>query len=936
MSGQQRYRDAAGLEVLLGSELGRGGEGSVFSVVGNNAVAAKIYHSPLASERRDKILAMVGANWYKGAANVAFPISGLFDKSGHFVGFTMAKVGGRKPIHTVYSPTSRKTEYPQANFPFLVNVALNVARAVAKVNSLGCVVGDINHSGILVAEDSTATLIDCDSFQFAQGGKLFRCKVGVPEFTPPELQGKRLDQITRTPEHDSFGIAVLIFNLLFMGRHPFAGKFLGRGDMPMGKAIAEFRFAYSSRVRETQMSPPPNVPLLSDIPGELADALEIAFGPVGVSRGRPTLAKWVELLERSRASIVSCNVSSSHHYFGAAKVCPWCRMERAYPGFLAFPIPIPAFPQNTSLDIGQLIAAINGVRDPGPAKDLEATLPSYNGSPNTIRISAGRWKRRYFAGLAVAAASLECFYLPAPGPIVAAIGVGVGVWLSFKQWDAVEPYRKKTQQIKATFENLRNQWSAVSDSRQFQEVRNEAQLGIRQFQNLVPDEVAKLAELKSQLRQRQLERFLERFHIAHADIKGIGTARTLTLQSWQVETAADISRQRVMKIPGFGPAITTALLEWRRAIERQFRFNPNEPVNPADIAAVRVHFANRRNDLERELRNLLSKLQGKSVQIVQARQQIQSAALPVWNALKQAELDEHTVRSQLPSTVHKWVFGGSLLAILVVLVNLNTPQKFSDVPSPSGSKSIPSRYDDKPPSAPLPQPNHAGVTPSFPPAPIPDPAPAITVQTPNRPASSQAPLGPIIAENTSVQPETVPQSTAGLPAPVPSQDEMPPASPPLRNLRNRSDVDWVQQQLSRLGYLRRTTPGVWDGNSRQALIDFKIANSLSKTDSLDVQAQQVLGSDSAIKFDDTFLGAWTETPGCPSHEPDIVMSVRRASSSGGGVCDFLDVAGENGGWRVHARCTVQGNSWTREIRFKVAQGQLFWIGNSSTTYFRCK
>jgi hypothetical protein len=68
---------------------------------------------------------------------------------------------------------------------------------------------------------------------------------------PPELQGKRLDQVTRTSNHDSFGMAVLVFNLLFMGRHPFAGKYLGRDDMPMDKAIAQFRFAYSARAKET-------------------------------------------------------------------------------------------------------------------------------------------------------------------------------------------------------------------------------------------------------------------------------------------------------------------------------------------------------------------------------------------------------------------------------------------------------------------------------------------------------------------------------------------------------------------------------------------------------------------------------------------------------------------------------------------------------------
>ena len=44
-------------------------------------------------------------------------------------------------------------------------------------------------------------------------------------------------------DHDRFGLAVLIFHLLMMGRHPFSGVYLDKGDMPLEKAIREGRFA---------------------------------------------------------------------------------------------------------------------------------------------------------------------------------------------------------------------------------------------------------------------------------------------------------------------------------------------------------------------------------------------------------------------------------------------------------------------------------------------------------------------------------------------------------------------------------------------------------------------------------------------------------------------------------------------------------------------
>ena len=63
-------------------------------------------------------------------------------------------------------------------------------------------------------------------------GSYYRCPVGKPEFTPPELQGRLFAHLDRAPEHDLFGLAVLIFQLLMEGTHPFAGVFLGHGGRP--------------------------------------------------------------------------------------------------------------------------------------------------------------------------------------------------------------------------------------------------------------------------------------------------------------------------------------------------------------------------------------------------------------------------------------------------------------------------------------------------------------------------------------------------------------------------------------------------------------------------------------------------------------------------------------------------------------------------------
>jgi DNA-binding helix-hairpin-helix protein with protein kinase domain len=52
----------------------------------------------------------------------------------------------------------------------------------------------------------------------------------VAQFTPPEIQKSRQHfRMERTANHDNFGLAILIFQLLFFGRHPYSGVYSREG-----------------------------------------------------------------------------------------------------------------------------------------------------------------------------------------------------------------------------------------------------------------------------------------------------------------------------------------------------------------------------------------------------------------------------------------------------------------------------------------------------------------------------------------------------------------------------------------------------------------------------------------------------------------------------------------------------------------------------------
>ena len=278
----------------LGELVGRGGEGEVYAVIGDDSLVAKIYTGGRALNREPKVKAMLDARLAQSASLVSYPNAVLLDEGGRFAGFLMRKIANAKPLHQLYKPIARKRHFPGTDFRFLVHVALNVAKAVASVHRSGCVIGDVNESGVLVTKKGIVALIDADSFQLEWNGKRFICEVGKPEYTAPELQSLPLKEVIRSKDHDAFALAVVVFQLLWMGRHPFSGVFAGRGEMPLEKAIAERRFAYSMR-RKTNMSPPPGAAKLDTFPNEIIESFESAFERDGK---RPTAEAWMNALSQ--------------------------------------------------------------------------------------------------------------------------------------------------------------------------------------------------------------------------------------------------------------------------------------------------------------------------------------------------------------------------------------------------------------------------------------------------------------------------------------------------------------------------------------------------------------------------------------------------------------------------------------------------------------
>ena len=228
-----RIFDRAGTPVILGNELGRGGEGAVYEMRGRPDSAAKIYLNPPNPERQAKLSAMTTMAARDLLRLAAWPTNTLHTQSGSVVGFVMPKVNGHSPVFKLYGPKLRLQQFPKADWRFLIHAAANAAIAFSKIHSAGVIIGDVNHGNLVVAADATVQFIDCDSFQISKDSRIWFCEVGVDTHQPPEMQAlNSYAKITRTTNHDNFGLAVCIFQLLCMGRHPFAGRYRGPGEPP--------------------------------------------------------------------------------------------------------------------------------------------------------------------------------------------------------------------------------------------------------------------------------------------------------------------------------------------------------------------------------------------------------------------------------------------------------------------------------------------------------------------------------------------------------------------------------------------------------------------------------------------------------------------------------------------------------------------------------
>ena len=393
------YHGKNNVTYTLGSKIGGGGEGDVYSIVGNPNLLAKIYrqnHFSSCSDRHEmqqKIDAMLSFNISAYKNNhlvVAWPTDTLCDSTGEFYGYVMPKAPTKLPILCAFIPTERERLFPNYSWRYAPRIAYNLAVSVALLHEkIGITLGDMNTENFLIDDKGYITLIDTDSFNITHNGHCYKCKAGVPDMLPPELQGKDLSlsstQFTR--ETDCFSLAVLIFQILVNGVHPFgmpnnatAGQSSGRNAVVSNIVTGYCPYITGSTEKRNVESP--NMVMF---PRYIRDLFDRAFNysaATAIKREtiskRPSAHEWVIALDRlRREKLKFCSNKGSRHEYpeSYSGPCPWCEIEKKLGKFIP---PKQYLPHQTNP-----ITGVNANPTNSPTTNIQSANPQAQ-STNTV------------------------------------------------------------------------------------------------------------------------------------------------------------------------------------------------------------------------------------------------------------------------------------------------------------------------------------------------------------------------------------------------------------------------------------------------------------------------------------------------------------------------------------------------------------------------
>jgi len=231
-----KLEDGTSISLETNSTLGKGGEGTVYAIQSPSSYARshciKIYtDATKAAKLEAKVRYMTKhIPAVPHFVRLCWPEAIVLHR-GKFVGYLMplALENSRNMAELEALNFQRRKQLPQAfkdkynrdtidGLESRLKLSVNIAAAYHAVHlSQRYTIVDMKPDNILVTVDAKVSVVDCDSFQISENGKiLFPAAVVTEEYAPPHTKNTSKDIYW-----DYFSYAVLVYKLIF-GVHPYA------------------------------------------------------------------------------------------------------------------------------------------------------------------------------------------------------------------------------------------------------------------------------------------------------------------------------------------------------------------------------------------------------------------------------------------------------------------------------------------------------------------------------------------------------------------------------------------------------------------------------------------------------------------------------------------------------------------------------------------
>jgi TPR repeat protein len=319
--------------------LASGADGAIHLIKGDDLHIAKLYHDPgKDTTRLSKLKAMLGNppdlpvitidnNRY---VQLAWPNAWIENRNGRFVGYTMPKVdmSSAVSLEVVISAKTRKLAKIPDFLGYRLTAGFNLASLVAELHRHGHHIIDLKPINLNVYKKSFyMSVLDCDGFSIDSGNaERYPAHQYSDGYIAPEALQSRATPQELGEDQDRFALAVIIFQLLNQGLHPYQGVPTAGANVPItnSERIQSELYAYGRR---------PNR-LLGPSPWSIHDYFDddtrTLFDRAFSSKwDRPTALEWSQHLreyaKEGSEKLKQCSRNPQHAHF--SKGCPWCAIE---------------------------------------------------------------------------------------------------------------------------------------------------------------------------------------------------------------------------------------------------------------------------------------------------------------------------------------------------------------------------------------------------------------------------------------------------------------------------------------------------------------------------------------------------------------------------------------------------------------------------------